>query len=70
MKNWAGLDVHPTDEFVHWADGKPAEKMKKLRVIYERLAISNEAENDLNKLLEYAFEAGFDTAMDNMDQDL
>lgn len=36
-KNWIGLSVHPTDEFVHWNNGNSEATMKKLRVAYDKI---------------------------------
>ena len=37
MKNWFGMECHPTDQYIHWrlSDDKRLKQVKKLREAYD-----------------------------------
>jgi hypothetical protein len=37
LKNWAGIDSHPTDEYVHWSKTNPIVTMQDLRRCWDAL---------------------------------
>ena len=56
IKNWAGLEVHVTDEFVHWSDRTPKETMLQLREKYNQ-SLNGDA-SALQRLLNDVYVAG------------
>lgn len=57
MKNWVGLVPHPTDEFVHWHEQKPVDKMNQLRQAYDKITELG-LESELKLLLQSAYNCG------------
>lgn len=53
LTNWVGLNIHPTDEYVHWSEKNPKETMQKLRNAYDAIAELGQTDN-LRMLLEAA----------------
>jgi hypothetical protein len=63
ITNWADLPPHPTDEFVHWHDDRPKDKMVTLRVAYDKL-IELGCKEEVEILLKAAYQMG---GMDELD---
>lgn len=58
-KNWFGLDLHPTDEYVHWTEADPVTTAKKLRSHWDFLVKGGErSETALKFLLDAAYYDG------------
>ncbi len=57
MENWLGIESHPTDEYIHWAERKPQDKMKELRTAYDKIKDAG-----LLKELEILTDASYDNA--------
>jgi hypothetical protein len=57
IKNWAGLPIHPTDEYVHWSEKNVATKMQELRQHWDNV-VSAGSEESLKVLLSAAHQAG------------
>lgn len=49
LTNWAGLSIHPTDEYVHWSDRDRVAKMHKLRAAWD--TIINDGHKDALMIL-------------------
>jgi len=37
IKNWAGIEAHRTDEYVHWSSKDVYGKMEKIRKVYDAI---------------------------------
>jgi len=63
-ENWVGLESHPTDDYVHWSEKNPMEKMKKLRANWDYLTTDEIDINSLKILLDAAYQAGRQSEVD------
>jgi len=66
MKNWFGLEPHPTDEYIHWTQKNPKEVATKLRVAYDAIVYVG-LRNELEQLLASAYATGRDSELDYND---
>ena len=67
MPNWAGLSPHPTDEYVHWNEKNPQEKMLKLREAWEAIDAASCVPQALLLLREAMSTASLDEAYNHQD---
>lgn len=59
MKNWFGIEGHPTDSYIHWKtkDKERLVKAKKFRAAYDKI-IAAGLKEELDILTEGAYEQG------------
>jgi hypothetical protein len=69
ITNWLDLPIHPTDEYVHWNDTRPKDKMIILRVAYDKL-VELGCKEEVTILLEAAYAMGGMDEHDAHDIDL
>ena len=56
-KNWTRLSSHTTDDYVHWSEDDPIEKMKELRKLWDDI-LNTASASSFKKLLDEAYSAG------------
>ncbi len=67
MKNWFGLDIHPTDSYIHWTVYTDKDRLalaEKLRAAYDKIVAAGLKE-DLDFLTEAAYNSGVDDEADD-----
>lgn len=69
IKNSFGMLIHPTDSYIHWGEKNPEDKANKLRMNYDKI-IQAGFKEELEYLLEEAYESGIDDENDNQNPDL
>lgn len=71
--NWAGLECHPTDDYVHWTSKDPQGEMIKLRESYNLILTAtgystwseDYIKNELDTLLNAAYRKGSNDEAEN-----
>lgn len=59
MENWFGLEIHPTDEYIHWKDRNKTKTALKLRAAYDKI-IAAGLKEELDILTLAAYDTGRD----------
>jgi len=65
--NWFSEKIHPTDAYIHWAEQDPKAIAAKHRPMYDKIAEAG-LEEELVKLLQLAYEAGYQHAIDGFNE--
>lgn len=71
MKNWFGLESHPTDRFIHWStkDEDIIKISEKLRIAYDKI-VNGGLEKELKIIIDYAWQQGMNDCEDSHSEDL
>jgi len=69
IRNWAGIQAHPTDDYVHWTAKKPKEIMSKLRGPYDSIVKAG-FKKDLDILLDAAYNTGRENLKDEYEESM
>ena len=69
IKNWFGMESHATDYLIHWTCKNPEVTAKELRLAYDSIVDAG-LEDDLQLLLDAAYDSGRDDENDSNNPDL